>query len=55
MKPNVAVGFLDIETCSSIGEVVFQLSPVYLASTSLANHTVLACETALLVYVLVFS
>ena len=53
VKPNVVVDFPDIETCSSIGEVVFQLSPVSLASTSLANHTLVACETTL-VHVLVF-
>ena len=47
VKPNVVVDFLDIETCSSIGEVVFQLSPVFLASTGLADHTLVACETTL--------
>ena len=28
VKPNIVVDFLDIETYSSIGEVVLQLSPV---------------------------
>ena len=54
MNPNVAVDFLDIETCSSIGEAVFQLSPVFLVSASVTNHTLLAGET-MLVHVLVFS
>ena len=39
VKPNIVVDFLDIETGSSIGEVVFQLSSIFLTSTSLANHT----------------
>ena len=54
MKPDVVVEFLDIETCSSNGKVVFQLSPVLLVSASLANHTLVACKT-MLVHVLVFS
>ena len=47
-KPNVVVEFLDIERCSSIGEVVFQLSLVFLVS--LVNHTLVACETTLVKY-----
>ena len=47
LKPNVVFDFLDIENCSSISEVVFQLSPVLLASTSLANHTLVASKTPL--------
>ena len=54
MKPNVVVDFLDIEMRSSISEVVFHLSPVFLASTSLANHILVTCETTL-AQVLVFS
>ena len=44
VKLNVVVYLLDIETCSSIGEVDFQLSPVFLASTSLAKHTLVDCD-----------
>ena len=44
VKPNVVGDFLDNETCSSIGEVVFQPSPVLLTSTSLASHTLVACK-----------
>ena len=54
MKPNVVGDFIDIETCSSIIEVVFQPSRAIFGSTSLASHTLLACET-MLVQVLVFS
>ena len=54
VKPNIVGGFLDIETCSSIGEDVLQPSPVFLASTSLASHTLVACQSTL-VHILVFS
>ena len=53
VKPNVVGDFLYIETCSSIGEVVLQASPVFLISTSFASHTLVACKI-MLVHLLVF-
>ena len=46
-KPKVVGDFLAIDTCSSIGEVAFQPSPVFLASSCLTSHILVACERTL--------